>query len=63
MPTIVERSLSVFPAGCNGEFDLPPEFATVIRRGEGCQLWTVDGRRMLDFSMGGRLWLGTRGGK
>jgi glutamate-1-semialdehyde 2,1-aminomutase len=47
-----ERSLSVFPAGSNGEFNLPPEFATVISRGAGCELWTADGRRMLDFSMG-----------
>ncbi len=52
MPTAVERSLAVFPAGCNGEFNLPPELARVIVRGEGCQLWTSDGRRMLDFSMG-----------
>lgn len=47
-----QRSLRVFPAGSNGEFDLPPESATVITRGQGCELWTVDGRRMLDFSMG-----------
>jgi glutamate-1-semialdehyde 2,1-aminomutase len=47
-----QRSLSVFPAGSNGEFNLPAEFATVIARGEGCELWTVDGKRMLDFSMG-----------
>lgn len=52
MPTFVERSLSVFPDGSNGEFDLPADFATVIKRGEGCQLWTMDGRRMIDFSMG-----------
>jgi glutamate-1-semialdehyde 2,1-aminomutase len=50
--TATERSLAVFPAGSNGEFNLPPEFATVIARGEGCQLWTADNRRMLDFSMG-----------
>jgi glutamate-1-semialdehyde 2,1-aminomutase len=48
----VQRSLAVFPAGSNGEFNLPPEFATVIARGAGCELWTTDGRRMLDFSMG-----------
>lgn len=52
MPSAVERSLAVFPAGCNGEFNLPPEMAQVIVRGEGCCLWTSDGRRMLDFSMG-----------
>jgi glutamate-1-semialdehyde 2,1-aminomutase len=47
-----QRSLSVFPAGSNGEFNLPAEFATVIERGDGCEVWTADGRRMLDFSMG-----------
>jgi glutamate-1-semialdehyde 2,1-aminomutase len=52
MRTAIQRSLTVFPAGSNGEFNLPAEFATVISRGEGCQLWTVEGRRMLDFSMG-----------
>lgn len=52
MRSAVQRSLSVFPAGSNGEFNLPAEFATIISRGKGCELWTADGRRMLDFSMG-----------
>lgn len=52
MPTLRERSLVVFPAGSNGEFNLPPELATVIARGEGCELWDSDGRRFVDFSMG-----------
>lgn len=52
MPTLRERSLAVFPAGSNGEFNLPPELATVIARGQGCELWDSDGRRFLDFSMG-----------
>jgi glutamate-1-semialdehyde 2,1-aminomutase len=52
MATAIERSLSVFPAGCNGEFNLPPRLAKVIVRGEGCRLWTTDGQEMLDFSMG-----------
>lgn len=46
------RSLVAFPAGSNGEFNLPDELATVVQRGEGCRLWTADGREMLDFSMG-----------
>ena len=46
------RSLAAFPAGCNGEFDLPPELVCVIERGEGCRLSTTDGKEMLDFSMG-----------
>lgn len=52
MPSAVDRSLSVFPAGCNGEFNLPPRLAKVIARGKGAELWTTDGERMLDFSMG-----------
>lgn len=52
MPTLRERSLAVFPAGSNGEFNLPPELATVIAHGKGCELWDSEGRRFLDFSMG-----------
>lgn len=52
MSSPVDRSLSVFPAGCNGEFNLPPELAKVIVRGDGAELWTSDGERMIDFSMG-----------
>ena len=47
-----ERSLATFPAGSNGEFNLPPELTMVISHGKGCELWDVDGRRYLDFSMG-----------
>ncbi len=52
MTSLRERSLAAFPAGSNGEFDLPPELAMVIDRGEGCRLWDSDGREFLDFSMG-----------
>jgi glutamate-1-semialdehyde 2,1-aminomutase len=52
VPRDAERSLAVFPAGSNGEFNLPPEQAIVIERGEGCALWDTDGRRFIDFSMG-----------
>jgi glutamate-1-semialdehyde 2,1-aminomutase len=52
MPNAIERSLSVFPGGSNGEFNLPPRLAKVIVRGEGCRLWTSDRQEMLDFSMG-----------
>ena len=47
-----ERSQAIFPAASNGEFNLPSDLAIVVERGEGCQLWDVDGRRFLDFSMG-----------
>ncbi len=52
MTSFRERSLAVFPAGSNGEFNLPPDLAMVIARGEGCTLWDSDGRAYLDFSMG-----------
>ena len=46
------RSLAAFPAGSNGEFNLPEEMAMVIERGRGCELWGSDGRHFIDFSMG-----------
>ncbi len=48
----VSRSLAAFPAGSNGEFNLPADQATVLARGEGCRVWDTDGRAYLDFSMG-----------
>ncbi len=52
MPEDVQRSLRVFPAGSNGEFNLPPELCTVIKRGEGCEVEDTTGATFLDFSMG-----------
>jgi glutamate-1-semialdehyde 2,1-aminomutase len=52
MPSPRERSLAVFPAGSNGEFNLPPELSIVVARGEGPRLWDSDGKEYLDFSMG-----------
>ncbi len=52
MSTATQRSLAVFPAGSNGEFDLPAELSIVIARGAGCRLWDAQGREFLDFSMG-----------
>ena len=52
MMSLRERSLTIFPAGSNGEFNLPPELAMVISRGTGYTLWDTDGREYLDFSMG-----------
>ncbi|MFM1919257.1 MAG: hypothetical protein RLZZ303_891 [Candidatus Hydrogenedentota bacterium] len=46
------RSLAVFPGASNGEFNLPPELAMVVARGEGCELWDTEGNHFLDFSMG-----------
>lgn len=52
MSTLRDRSLTVFPAGSNGEFNLPPELVIVITNGRGCELWDSDGRRFIDFSIG-----------
>jgi glutamate-1-semialdehyde 2,1-aminomutase len=46
------RALAAFPAGSNGEFDLPAELTCVIREGSGCRIRDGAGRAMLDFSMG-----------
>lgn len=50
--TDAERSLAIFPAGSNGEFNLPPALSMVIARGSGCDLWDTDGKHYVDFSMG-----------
>ncbi len=50
--TDAERSLAIFPAGSNGEFNLPPALTMVIERGAGCELWDTEGKHYLDFSMG-----------
>jgi glutamate-1-semialdehyde 2,1-aminomutase len=52
MSQLATRAAAVFPAGSNGEFNLPPELAIVIRRGLGCELWDDEERHFYDFSMG-----------
>ena len=52
MTSPAQRAQAAFPAGSNGEFNLPPELSIVIARGEGCLLWDSAGREFLDFSMG-----------
>jgi glutamate-1-semialdehyde 2,1-aminomutase len=52
MPTFAQRALAVFPAGSSGEYNLPPELATVLARGEGALVWDAEGRPFTDFSMG-----------
>ena len=39
MTSPAQRAQAAFPAGSNGEFNLPPELSIVIARGEGCRLW------------------------
>lgn len=50
--THAERALRVFPGGSNGEFNLPPDLVRVLVEGRGVILRDVEGREMLDFSMG-----------
>lgn len=50
--SVAPRALAVFPAGSNGEFNLPEDTLRVIDRGLGCQVWDAEGREMLDMSMG-----------
>jgi glutamate-1-semialdehyde 2,1-aminomutase len=50
--TSAARSLAVFPGGSLGEYNLPPELAVVLARGEGAAVWDTDGRRFTDFTMG-----------
>ena len=51
MPDAAQRSLRVFPAGSNGEFNLPPVLCTVISRGEGCEVEDANGAAFLDHSI------------
>jgi glutamate-1-semialdehyde 2,1-aminomutase len=46
------RVMAAFPGGSNGEFDLTPDLVMAVARGSGCLLWDMQGREMLDFSMG-----------
>jgi glutamate-1-semialdehyde 2,1-aminomutase len=52
LSTWSERALQAFPAGSNGEFDIPDGRNVVIERGKGCEVWDASGRRYLDLSMG-----------
>jgi len=49
--TDAERSLAVFPAGSNGEFNFPPELATVLAGAKDAEVWDTAGNRYLDFTM------------
>ncbi len=46
-----ERALARFPAGSNGEYNLPPDLIPVIERGNGCRVWDTTGREYLDYTM------------
>jgi glutamate-1-semialdehyde 2,1-aminomutase len=50
--TVLDTCRRVFPAACNGEFDLPSHLDTVLTRGKGVEVWDHEGRAFLDFTMG-----------
>src|SRR5215472_9836772 len=52
MSSPAERAQRVFPGGSLGEYNLPPELAVVLARGEGATVWDTEGRAFTDFTMG-----------
>ncbi len=52
MSDAAERARALFPGGSLGEYNLPPDLATVLVRGEGATVWDADGRAFTDFTMG-----------
>src|SRR4029450_6279504 len=52
MASPAERAQRVFPAGSLGQYNLPPELAVVLTRGEGATVWDTEGRAFTDFTMG-----------
>ena len=48
MTSAADRSWAVFPAGSQGEYDLPRELTLVLARGEGATVWDTDGRAFID---------------
>jgi 4-aminobutyrate aminotransferase-like enzyme len=44
-----QRSWRVFPAGSLGEYNLPPELAVVLTRGQGPRVWDASGREYVDL--------------
>ncbi len=46
-----ERALDRFPAGSNGEYQIPPELVPVLERGHGPLVWDTEGAEWLDVTM------------
>jgi glutamate-1-semialdehyde 2,1-aminomutase len=45
-------SADVIPGKCFGTFRLPDQIAFVAERGAGANLWTTDGRKLVDYVLG-----------
>ncbi len=46
------RARRVVPGGMTGHLNaaaLPPGYPKFFQRGDGCRLWDVDGREVIDF--------------
>lgn len=46
-----ERAHRLFPAGSNGEYDLPADLVCVFKRGKGCRVWDSEDREYYDYTM------------
>ncbi len=46
-----ERAHKLFPAGSNGEYDLPADLVRVFKRGAGCRIWDAENREYFDYTM------------
>ena len=46
-----ERAHKHFPAGSNGEYDLPHDLVCVFKRGNGCHVWDSEDRMYYDYTM------------
>ncbi len=46
-----ERAHKHFPAGSNGEYDLPADLVRVFKRGNGSRVWDSEDRVYYDFTM------------
>ena len=46
-----ERAKRLFPAGSNGEYDLPNDLVRVFKNGQGCRIWDSEGREYFDYAM------------
>jgi glutamate-1-semialdehyde 2,1-aminomutase len=50
---LIRRARAIIPGGTSNSGVLPPESAFIVERGEGAELIDVDGRRIVDFVLGG----------
>jgi glutamate-1-semialdehyde 2,1-aminomutase len=49
---LIARAEEIMPGACLGLFQLPPDQAMVIARGNGPYLWDVEGNQYIDYVLG-----------